>query len=112
MNAQNDQAFLALARRSEDLWLFGSVQVDEDGNVIVSTLRRDLIQADCLELFQVQRGDGFEHIVADNAPQSGFRDLDMTSDGIDRHLANKAHDKLLEKQDKMAPPLDQGTSTC
>lgn len=61
--AELGQAFLALAGSSEDHWLSGSVQVDEDGDVIASTLGRGLIQADCLEVFQVQRGDGPQNII-------------------------------------------------
>lgn len=40
--------------------------------------------------------------MANNAPQAGIRDIDITRDCIDRHLSNEAHDKLLERQGKTA----------
>jgi len=95
--AELGQAFLALAGRREDHGLVGPIQVDEDGDVVVPTLGRGLIQTDGLEVFQVQRCDGFGHIVANDASQAGIRDLGVTRDGIDRHLSNVAHDNLLEK---------------
>ena len=98
--AELGQAFLALTGSREDHGLVGTVQVDEDGDVVVPTLGRGLIQTDGLEVFQVQRIDGFGHIVMDDAPQTGICDLDVTRDGIDRHLSNEAHDNLLKKQGK------------
>jgi len=100
--AELGQAFLALAGSREDHGLVGPVQVDEDGDVVVSTLGRGLIQADGLEVFQVQRGDGFGHIVANDAPQAGIRNLDVARHGIDWHLSNEAHDHLLKKQSEAA----------
>ena len=95
--AELGQAFLALTGSREDHGLVGTVQVDEDGDVVVPTLGCGFIQTDGLEALQVQRGDGFGHIVMDDAPQAGVRDFDMTRDGIDRHLSNETHDHLLKK---------------
>ena len=100
--AELSQAFLALTWSREDHGPVGTIQVNEDGDVIVPTLGRGLIQTDGLDVFQVQRIDGFGHIVMDDAPQAGIRDLDMTRYGIDRHLSNEAHDNLLKKQGKPA----------
>ena len=100
--AELSQAFLALARSREDHGLIGAVQVDEDGDVVVPTLGCGFIQTDGLEALQVQRSDGFGHIVMDDAPQTGIRDLDVTRDGIDRHFSNEAHDNLFKKQGKTA----------
>ena len=100
--AEVGQAFLAFARSREDHGLVGTVQVNEDGDVVVPALGRGLIQTDGLEVSQVQRSEGFGHVVANNAPQAGIGDLDVTRDGIDRHLSNEAHDNLLEKQGKTA----------
>ena len=85
--AELGQAFLALVGSREDHGLVGTVQVNEDGDVFVPALGRGLIQTDGLEVFQIQRGEGFGHIVANNAPQAGIGDLDVTRDGIDRHLS-------------------------
>jgi hypothetical protein len=40
--------------------------------------------------------------VANDAPQAGIRDLDVTRYCVDRHLSNEAHDNLLKKQGKTA----------
>jgi len=74
--AELGQAFLALASR-EDHGLVGAVQVDKDGDVVVPTPGCGVIQADGLETLQVQRSDGFGHIVMDDAPQAGICNLDV-----------------------------------
>ena len=109
--AELGQALLALAGSREDHRLVGPALVDENGDAVVSTPGRGLIQADGLEVFKVQRSDGFGHIVANDAPQAGIRDLDVTRDGIDRHLANEDHDNLLESRVKRLPSLAYGAST-
>lgn len=96
--AELRQAFFALAGSCKDHGLVGPVHVDEDGNIFVAALGGCLIHADRLEAFQVQCDDGFGHIVVKDEPQALVRDLDVTGHGIDRHLTDKAHDDLFEKQ--------------
>lgn len=85
--AELSQAFLVIARSREDHGFVGAVQVDEGGDVVVPTLGCGFIQADGLDVLQVQRSDGSGHIVMDDAPQAGIRDRDVTRYGIDRHLS-------------------------
>ena len=95
--AEIRRGILALAGGRKDRRLIGSVQVDEDGNVVVASLGGGLVQAYRLEALQVQRGDGFGHIVAGDAPQALVRDLNVAGYSADRHLADETHDHLLEK---------------
>ena len=100
--AELRQAILAFAGSRKDHGLVGSVQVDEDGNIVVASFGGGLVQADCLEALQVQRGDGFSHIMMDDAPQALVSDLNVPGHGVDRNLADKAHDHLLKKQGETA----------
>ena len=72
MNAQNLIRHSLPAGSREDNGLVGAVQVDKDGHVVVLTLGGCLVQADRLEALQVQRSDGFGHIVMDDEPQAGI----------------------------------------
>ena len=94
--------FLALAGGDEDHRLLLGIQIDEHGDIVVSALRRRLVEADRLEPAEIEPGDGLADIVLDDAPQALIGDADDAGGGQHRHLARQDHRRLLEQEGEPA----------
>ena len=101
MGLKFSNALFALAWSGKDYWPGGTVQIHEDGDVIMTT-ERGLIQANSGNCGQVQLGHGYTYIVFDIPPQALISNFYDSCGTGDRHLPDQGHGGLFKEQRKTA----------
>ena len=95
--------FLAFVRHSKHHRSRFTIQVNEDGDVVVPPFRSRFIKGDRFQVGKIEPFQRSSNVVSDDPPQPLIGDTHLSRRSQHRHFARQHQRRLLEQQGKAAP---------